>query len=66
LGHQMSFSEINSEIYKARQVLNEADNAANQMAALLKGRLRKVSSWELAALKKELKDFNAHTKTWKE
>jgi len=47
--------------------LNRAvDNQSNALAELLRGRLRTVASHHLAALKRELQQFNAHTGIWKE
>lgn len=38
---------------------------AAQMAGLLRGNLRYASGSDLAALKKELRDFNCQTHSWK-
>ena len=59
------FDEMRAAVSNAQSTLNAADEAAKTMAVLLKGRLRKVSPWVLAALKRELSEFNAHTKEWK-
>ncbi len=59
------FDEMRAAISNARATLNAADESAKTMAVLLKGRLRKVSPWVLADLKRELSEFNAHTKEWK-
>ncbi len=62
----MSFYwEINQEINRARNILEEADQAAEAMAKLLKGRLRHCSSWDLRVLKRELRGFNITTGEWK-
>ena len=42
-----------------------ADTTANKIAKFLVGRLRVVDSYWLIILKRELSDFNAHTKRWK-
>jgi hypothetical protein len=50
----------------ARADLNRVDRLASSLARLLVGRLRKVeSSYVLKQLKTELRDFNAHTGSWK-
>lgn len=51
---------------EARQVNAAADSIANDMAEALEGRLRKVSTWKLRRLKRELSQFNSHTRKWKE
>lgn len=50
---------------EAAQAVRAVDSACNGMAALLTGRLRSVPTWRLQELKKELRDFNAHTCQWK-
>ena len=61
------FDEMRSAIAEASETFSAADHVANQMADMLRGRLRKVR-WvsTLRALKRELSDFNAHTGTWRE
>jgi len=49
---------------EARARMDAADNAANGMAELLTGRLRKVGNWRLKILKRELAAYNARTGTW--
>jgi hypothetical protein len=36
------------------------------LIGILRGRLRHASGYQLAALKKELAAFNAHTQRWKD
>lgn len=56
-------------VRKAENDLNDADrtikNVSNSMACLLRDRLKAVNCSVLADLKRELKDFNAHTGEWK-
>ena len=60
------FDLMRQAINEARTTMNAADSVANDMASLLRGRLRRVDSgYILAQLKMELSDFNAHTKRWK-
>ena len=62
----MTFDESEQAINEANQTLRMADRMADKLAHLLINRLRKVSSsWVLQELKRELKDFNAHTGYWK-
>lgn len=60
-----SFDLMRSAMTQAKNTMGAADDQANVMAGILEGRLRKVSPYKLAALKKELKDFNARTGEWK-
>ena len=59
------FDEMRRAINQAREINNAADNAANSIVDLLDGRLRHVSPYRLAKIKKQLRDFNMHTKEWK-
>lgn len=59
------FDNMRAAMTEARQVQAAADSQADAMAHILRGRLRKVSSWHLKALKRELRDFNMHTGEWK-
>lgn len=62
-----AFDEIRAAVVAAKVQLKAADVVASDMAYLLRGRLRKVSSaCDLAALKRELQDFDMRTKRWKE
>jgi hypothetical protein len=50
----------------AKSELRRADMIAGNLARMLSGRLRKVDSGNtLAELKRELRDFNGKTRTWK-
>tara|TARA_S200002703_G_scaffold56809_1_gene49557 strand:+ start:234 stop:422 length:189 start_codon:yes stop_codon:yes gene_type:complete len=59
------WDEMKAAMEEARVQMNVADSMANEMARMLKGRCRKVNTWNLKDLKKELKDFNAQTGEWK-
>ena len=61
-----AYDEMRAAFRTARQYCRASDEAANEAAELLQGRLRKVSSYKLRRLKRELRDFNAHTGRWKE
>lgn len=53
-------------INEAHSTLRNADRIASEVAPLLRGRLRHCNHLDIAALKKELRDYNIHTYTWKE
>lgn len=59
-----SYDIMRAGIRQAKNTMAAADYVASDMADLLKGRLRHVRPDVLAKLKRELRDFNAHTKTW--
>lgn len=64
------FDEVREAVSRAEAQLRAADQSATEMARLLTGRLRHVQGWQgkraLAALKRELRDFNIQTERWKE
>ncbi len=65
------FDEIQRAVDRARIVNIAVDQQAEAMALLLTGRLRAASksfrgAQAVAALKRELADFNAQTHRWKE
>lgn len=61
------FDEIRRAVNDASTQLRAADEVATDMARLLDGRLRRVTStYALARLKAQLRDFNIHTGKWKE
>jgi len=60
----MNLNEVQNAVSAANNTLRDADRVASQMAGMLSGRLRHVSPWALAELKRELRDFNMHTKEW--
>ena len=62
----MDIWAMKREINEAKEVLRGADIVAGDIATLLPGRLRHVPGSVLAALKKELRDFNAQTWQWTE
>lgn len=61
-----AFDTMREALAQARQAQAAADNYANGMANMLRGRLRHVSGGVLADLKKELRDFNIRTGEWKD
>lgn len=63
----ISYSVIQAARDDAQHQIYLADRAVRDAARLIKGRLKAgdVPAWVLADLKKELKDFNAHTGKWK-
>jgi len=62
-----AFDDVRAALELAKFQLEAADSVANNMAKLLVGRLRKVGSANaLAALKRELHDYNIQTNKWKD
>lgn len=63
----MTLSDVEQAVEEARRTIARADTAASQMARLVAGRLRKsgVSHQVLCELKRELADYNMHTRRWK-
>jgi len=59
---------MNTAVNDAKNVLDRADTFTNQMASMIKGKLRSanVSPATLATLKRELQDFNLREYGWKE
>jgi hypothetical protein len=51
---------------EAREANRACDQYARQMASLIRGRLRSCDTSDLAAIKKELRDYNIHTGKWKD
>lgn len=60
------FDNFRAAMREARNAMSAADAVAEVMADALTGRLRKVSTWRLKKLKRELAQFNANTGKWKE
>lgn len=60
-----AYDTMRNAIAQAKEVNRAADDSANAMADLLDGRLKRVSRYRLARLKKQLRDFNIHTGLWK-
>lgn len=57
---------MRAAVSAAKDVQRAADQSANAMADLIRGRLRFVSERHLAELKRELRGFNIQTKRWTE
>lgn len=60
-----AWQTMRAAVGEAEATFRAADDFAETMAALLVGRLRHVSSRHLAALKRELRAFDAQQKVWK-
>jgi hypothetical protein len=58
------FDEMRREVEQAKRLFQAIDSVTNDMARLLDGRLHSVSPSILKRLKKQLRDFNAHTGRW--
>lgn len=61
----MNFIEAQEAINDAKNTLNKADEMVRRLDCLMIGRLKQMSPYDLAKLKKELDQFNAKTKEWK-
>lgn len=62
----MNWSEARAAFADAESTIDKADVIATDMARTLRGRLRKVQSRDaLAELKRELRDFDLRTNSWK-
>lgn len=66
----MPLSEMEAAVNEAKTVISRAEMCIPAMLKLCKGRLRVVREyWDLkalAAIKRELRDFNSQTLKWKE
>jgi hypothetical protein len=60
----MTFDELSKAVNGAKIELERADSVASQMARMLEGRLRKVDSYTLKRLKREIAKFNMRTSRW--
>lgn len=61
-----AFDLMRAAVQEAKTTMEAADAMAPKIAPLLRGRLRKCCGGDLEALKRELRDFNIHTGSWKE
>jgi hypothetical protein len=62
-----AFDDVRTAVEQAQFQLEAADSVATNMAKLLVGRLRRVNRHNaLAALKRDLQDYNIQTGKWKE
>lgn len=60
------FDTMTKAMSEAEHTFRAADAVTDRLAKMLAGRLKKVwSTSALIELKKELKDFNIHTRRWK-
>lgn len=57
--------ELRGAIEDAEQLQRDVNRQAQALAVILRGRLRHVNGDVLAALKRELADYNIHTQRWK-
>lgn len=60
------YDQFRAAMRDAEVTMSAADSVAENMARIIEGRLRKVPSWILKKLKRELSQFNANTGKWKE
>ena len=64
----MTFDEMNEAVKQAQQTLRMADVFTHRMATMIAGRLQKADVYHdtLVSLKKELENYNMHTRSWKD
>lgn len=60
-----AWDNLRSAICQARELDRAVGSHASTMANLLRGKLHHCHSSDLAALKRELKNYNMHTGKWK-
>lgn len=60
-----AFDQINQAVREARELNDTVDRQANALCDLLDGRLKKLTTYRLKRLKRELQNFNANTGQWK-
>jgi hypothetical protein len=60
------FTALEQALIEARRLERACEQSANTMADLLEGNLRRLSSYRLKKLKKELEKFNIRTGFWKD
>ncbi len=61
-----TWEDFDEAFQDAKTILAHADRLADNMAHILKGRLRKVSGSTLESLKKELRAFHCQTHKWRD
>lgn len=64
----MDFDDMRKAVNQAKGTINIADSQVGAMVELVAGRLRKcnASTYYLKKLKLELRNFNAHTGSWRD
>lgn len=60
------FDQMRAAVRDVEMTMSAADTVACQLAPLLAGRLRNCHARDVARLKRELRDFNIHTGTWRD
>jgi len=63
----MKWSEMNNAVSEARRTISQADLMIGEMAKMMRGKLRsgRISVYALEDFKKELRNFDMRTHTWK-
>lgn len=62
----MNWDDFRTAFSQARNTFNQADSVAADMGSMLVGRLHNCSRTTLESLKRELRDYNIHTGSWKD
>lgn len=59
------WDELRAALSQARELERATENYAFQMGRMLRGKLHHCSNDDVAALKRELADYNIHTGKWR-
>lgn len=62
----MNIDDMRAAVREAKATLQRTDNMVEPLAEMVVGRLRHCSDWTLRKLKRELRDYNPHTKQWRQ
>ena len=64
----MTFTDACNAVHDAERTIQNSNRLVRGAADICRGRLRSadVSSYTLAQLKRELRDYNIHTGRWKD
>lgn len=63
----MTFEQMSEAVRDAERTLNRAKYMVKKMAPLVAGQLEHgdIDHWTLAKMKRELANYNIHTRRWK-
>lgn len=65
MSDKITIWDMERAVADAKEIINNANRVYRDMGVILQGNLHHLNSWTLAKLKRELKDFNSHTRQWK-
>jgi hypothetical protein len=61
----MKWDEMKKALDEAEQTIKIAELQINRMSRFIIGRMKKIDSWYLCEMKRELRNYNMHTGEWK-